>query len=205
MAHADRDMKGESGEHRVFRQYLMERAHVPESEFERMIPFLRVRTFPKGERLLSKGKVNQHIYFVQKGLLRYYSIDAKGREHILQFAPENWWVSDRHNLSTQVPSELFIDAHEPTSVVLLDQTFIEHASEISEAFRSYQQNILMRHIQQLYHRIHMLIGHTAMERYQEFLATYPDLTQRVPQWMIASYLGLTPEGLSRIRRERVKK
>ena len=193
-----------TGDHRVFRRYLIERAHVSEADFEQMAPFLRVRTYPKGETLLSKGKVNQLIYFVQKGLLRYYAVDAKGREHILQFAPENWWVSDRHNLRAMAPSEHFIDAHEPTSVVLLDQAFIEHASQISEAFRSYHQNILMRHILQLYHRIHMLIGHSAKERYQEFLATYPDLTQRVPQWMIASYLGLTPEGLSRIRNERAK-
>lgn len=185
----------------IFRQYLIERARVKPEDIERMMPHLAIRSFRKGEILLARGGVNRHIHFVEKGLLRYYAIDAKGKEHVLQFAPETWWLSDRSNLRSLEPSEHFIDAHEDTTAVLLDQAFIEMATELSEEFRTFHQHILQRHILQLYHRIHLLIGHSAKERYLEFLKTYPDLSQRVPQWMIASYLGITPEGLSRIRRE----
>lgn len=185
-----------------FYLYLTQKANVAQADADALLRLCETRTYSKGELLLARGGINQHIFFVESGLLRYYSIDSKGKEHILQFAPENWWLSDRNNLCSNAPSDYFIDAYEETVVVLLNQAFIDRAVEISEEFRSYHQHILQRHISQLYHRINLLIGRSATERYLEFLKTYPNITQRVPQWMIASYLGITPEALSRIRRER---
>jgi CRP-like cAMP-binding protein len=184
-----------------FHKYLTERALIKQEDFEKLLPFFSVKRYTKGEVLLSKGSISRYIFFVEEGLLRFYSIDKDGKEHILQFAPETWWLTDRNNLCSDEPSEYFIDVYEDTTVVLLNHDFILKASEISPEFRAFHEHILQRHIKQLYHRINMLIGVPAKECYLEFIKTYPNIIQRVPQWMIASYLGITPEFLSRIRKE----
>lgn len=158
------------------------------------------KTYTKGTVIVQKGQVSPYAYFVEKGLLRLYALDEQGKEHILQFAPEFWWLSDRNNLCNQVASDYYIDALEDTTVLLINHDFIVQACRVSPAFRQFHEDLLQRHINQLYRRIYSLIGTSAKERYLDFLGRYPDLTQRVPQWMIASYLGITPEGLSRVRR-----
>lgn len=184
-----------------FHKYLTEKAHVKQMDFERLLPYFSVKRYGKGQILLSKGSISKHIFFVEEGLLRFYSVHENGKEHILQFAPENWWLSDRNNLSGEEPSEYFIDAYEDTTVVLLSHDFLLKATETSAEFRVFQENLLHRHIKQLYRRVNLMIGAQAKERYLEFLKTYPSIIQRVPQWMIASYLGITPESLSRVRKE----
>ena len=184
-----------------FYTYLKETVQVQSDDLDILTKWMEKKKVRKGDVLLRNGQVCQHVFFVEKGVLRFYSIDEAGKEHILQFATENWWMADRNNLCDQQPSEYFIDAVEDSDVVLINQEFIEKASEISPEFRSFHEKILQKRIQTLYHCIHLLIGATAKERYLDFLRTYPELFQRVPQWMIASYLGITPEGLSRVRKE----
>jgi CRP/FNR family transcriptional regulator, anaerobic regulatory protein len=184
-----------------FYNYLINNALVKESDFEKLSMYFSVSHYTKGDILIQKGSITQHIFFVEKGLLRFYSIDEKGKEHILQFAPENWWISDRNSLCSNEPSEYFIDAYEDTSVILLNQEFILKATEISKEFRAFHESLLHKHINQLYRRINSLISTPAKDRYSEFIKTYPNISQRVPQWMIASYLGITPEALSRVRKE----
>ena len=140
------------------------------------------------------------MFFVEIGLLRLYSIDEAGKEHIIQFAPENWFMSERESLYFGNPSDFFIDTLEDTEVVIFDQNFVEKASEISPEFRNYNEYILQNHIRQLQNRINLLVSATAESRYLDFIKLYPDLTLRIPQWMIASYLGVTPESLSRVRK-----
>lgn len=190
-------------EHRFdnFHKYLTQEALVKQQDFENLLPFISIEQFSKGQILLSKGSINHHIFFVEEGLLRFFSIDKHGKEHILQFATKNWWLTDRNNLCNNEPSEYYIDAYEDTYVVLLNHEFILNATEISKEFRIYHEYILQNHIRQLYRRIDLLISTSAKECYLEFLKTYPNLIQRVPQWMIASYLGITPESLSRVRKE----
>jgi CRP-like cAMP-binding protein len=170
------------------------------TEMPLLAPYVSPKTYAKGTIILQKGQVSPYAYFVEKGLLRLYALDAQGKEHILQFAPEFWWLSDRNNLCNQVASDYYVDALEDTTVLLINHDFIVQACQISPTFRQFHEDLLQRHINQLYKRILLLIGTTAKERYLDFLTRYPDLTQRVPQWMIASYLGITPEGLSRVRR-----
>ena len=184
-----------------FHKYMTEQAHVNEKDFETLLSLFSVKDYTKGQILLHKGNISRHIYFVEQGLLRFYSIGEDGKEHILQFASENWWLTDRNNLCSDEPSEYFIDAYEDSIIVLLNHDFIQKASEISKEFRAFHEHILQKHIKQLYHRINLLIGSPAKESYLEFTRTYPNIIQRVPQWMIASYLGITPEFLSRIRKE----
>jgi CRP-like cAMP-binding protein len=186
-----------------FQKYLIEKANLSEAEITSLLPYFSLKHVKKGHVLLAEGGIAHHAYFVESGLLRLYSVDNQGKEHLLQFAPENWWLSDRNDLSSAEPSAYYIDAYENTTVVLLNQDFVQKAAAISSAFRVFHDQILQRHINQLYHRVNMLIGASAKDRYLHFLQRYPNITQRVPQWMIASYLGIAPESLSRVRKELV--
>lgn len=185
-----------------FSSYLQDNASLSEDTIHELLPFCKIQNLTRGEILLAEGAMNRHFYFVESGLIRLYSISRDGREHVLQFAPENWWLSDRNHLRHSEPSAYFIDAIEDSSVVLLDQDFINRALSVSNAFSLFHEDLLQRHINQLYRRINLLIGATATERYHAFLSDYPNIFMRVPQWMVASYIGITPEALSRIRSQR---
>lgn len=184
-----------------FNRYLKNDAGVTEEQFKQVEKLIKRKNLEQKEILLNKGQICKNFFYVEEGLLRFYSIDKKDKEHILEFAPEKWLVLDRASYYFDEPSEFYIDAIEQTTVVVLDEEFINIASEISPQFRKYNERILQNHIRHLQNRIHLLIGANAKERYLNFLEKYPDLTLRVPQWMIASFLGITPESLSRVRRE----
>lgn len=162
-------------------------------------------TVSKNEFLLRAGEVCKGTYFVEKGLLRMYSIDKNGKEHIIQFAPEKWLISDRSSLHFNEKSDYYIEAVEESLVLLLDADFF---TNINLHFPSTSENndlLLQKHIRNLQNRVNSLLSDTAEERYLDFIRMYPDILQRVPQWMVASYLGITPESLSRVRKELAKK
>lgn len=149
--------------------------------------------FKKGELIQRKGELNSKIYIVKSGLLRSYSIDEKGKEHLFMFAPEDWIIAD--GIPPDAPSELFIDAIEDTLAIVLEKE--------KEKRQDHQK--LLNRIGVLQKRIILLMSASAIERYEHFIETYPDIVQRVPQRMIASYLGITPEALSKVKGERKKK
>ena len=139
------------------------------------------------------------------GCLRSYVIDGKGKEHIVQFAPEDWWLADNTSLMSGTPSQYFIDAVEDSILLLIDppshQRIIERIPGYAASFRTG----LQRHAAAKDQRIVNSLSASAEERYQEFLRTYPSIALRVPQWMLASYLGVSPETLSRIRKSLSRK
>ena len=188
-----------------FTRYLKEHAGITVEQLQEFEGEIQKRNIEKDEILLDKGQVCDHFFYVEQGLLRFYSIGKDGKEHILEFAPEKWLVVDRASFYFDEPSEFYIDAIEQTTVAVLDEEFINIASEISPQFRKYNERILQNHIRHLQNRINRLIGTSAEERYLEFLKKYSEITSRVPQWMIASFLGITPESLSRVRRELANK
>ena len=153
---------------------------------------MKKSTVKKGQILQRKGELNSKIYVVQSGLLRSYAIDDKGKEHIMMFAPEGWILAD--HVPPEEPSELFIDALEATSVTILEKDK-EDSPDVAKMLKRF--NVLQK-------RILLLISATAIERYEHFIKTYPDIVQRVPQRMIASYLGITPEALSKVKGKRRK-
>lgn len=155
----------------------------------------------KSAFLLKEGEICRHSFYVEKGLLRYYSIDAKGKEHIIQFAPEGWFVGDRESIFFNKPSQYFIQALEESHVVMIGDDLICTISKADEKFAVFNNHLLHNHIRNLQHRINMLLSATAEERYLDFIKIYPDILLRVPQTMVASYLGITPESLSRVRKE----
>ena len=146
----------------------------------------------KGQILQRKGELKTKIYIVKSGLLRSYVIDKKGKEHIFLFAPENWIMTDCTPMNQ--PSKLFIDALEDSKLNVLEKG---NEDEIE------LQKILNR-LEALQNRIIMMMSSKTIERYEHFIKTYPNVTQRVPQRMIASYLGITPEALSKVKGNRKK-
>ena len=146
----------------------------------------------KGQILQHRGELNTSVYIVKSGLLRSYSIDEKGKEHIFMFAPEGWLVADA--TSPDKPGDLFIDALE-------DSVVIQKTKDVT---LEHQADKLIKRLEVLQQRVIMLMSASALERYEHFIATYPDIVQRVPQRMIASYLGITPEALSTVKRQRQK-
>ncbi len=153
----------------------------------------------KGQVLLKKGELYGKTYFVKQGCLRSYSVDEKGKEHIFMFAPEGWIISANESLLPNTPAELYIDAIEASEIEVFDREFMARFEESPTVPRPVFAKLVKR-MAVLQRRIIMLMSATALERYQDFLATYPEMAQRVPQKMIASYLGITPEALSKIRR-----
>ncbi|MGB2128235.1 MAG: Crp/Fnr family transcriptional regulator [Flavicella sp.] len=147
----------------------------------------------KGQILQRAGELKTKVYKVESGLLRSYTIDAKGKEHVYQFAPENWIIADAVPATSL--GDLFIDCLEDAVVTELPKNFealFQDPLKVARRFEVFQKRIIM------------LMSASASERYASFLETYPGIVQRVPQKMIASYLGITPEALSRIRKQKSK-
>lgn len=184
-----------------FSTYLTSNTDLDEAMIRELVNQCMKKSVVKGTYLLRQGETCEYSVYVEKGLLKQFAIDDQGKEHILQFAPENWIVSDRASTYFHQPSEYFIQAIEDSQVVLFDEAFILQLAKTNASFLEFNHRLLHSHIRQLQRRILQLQSATASERYQHFVKVYPDLLLRVPQVQIASYLGITPESLSRVRRE----
>ena len=160
--------------------------------------------FNKGDILQREGENCSNTFFVKKGLLRSYTIDEKGKEHIFTFAPENWVIADIESQEFNQPAKLFIDCVEESEVIILDRSLLIK-SELNIDQLKNSVNLLSRRVAVLQRRVIMLMSASAKERYELFLETYPNIPNRVPQRMIASYLGITPQALSTIRGEMTRK
>jgi CRP-like cAMP-binding protein len=184
----------------VLRAYLADRASFSEADFEVVQAALFFKSLRPGEFLQRGGEVTRFAAFVARGCLRNYVIDPKGKEHIVQFAPETWWLADSTSWNKGTPSPYFIDAIEESDLLLLDgtshQALVDRVPGYAAAFRTG----LQRHAAAKDQRIVSALSGTAEERYREFLRVYPSIALRVPQTMLASYLGMTPETVSRIRK-----
>jgi CRP-like cAMP-binding protein len=160
-----------------------------------------LKNLRKRQYLLQDGDVCKYVAFVNKGLLRSYLVDVKTNERIIQFAPEGWFISDLHSFLTNENSHLNIDAIENSELVLISKAAHEHLEKVVPEF--FKFNYLQyrgAYISQ-HKRLTDMFILTAEEKYIKLLNIYPDILQRVPQHMIASYLGLTPETLSRVRKK----
>ena len=184
----------------VLRTYLEARAEFSEDDFAFIRQTFLHRHLSAGEFLQRAGDIAQHAVFVASGCLRNYVIDPKGKEHIVQFAPETWWLADATSLRDRTPSTYFIDAIEDSDLLLIDgpshQTLVDRVPGYAAAF----SKGLQRHAAAKDQRIVASLSATAEDRYLEFLRVYPSIARRVPQSMLASYLGVTPETVSRIRK-----
>ncbi|GGE98978.1 cAMP-binding domain of CRP or a regulatory subunit of cAMP-dependent protein kinases [Chishuiella changwenlii] len=155
----------------------------------------------KNEFIMVPGEYSEDYYFVESGVIRSYTIDENGKEHVLQFGTENWIVSDRNSAFCKQQSKFYIQAIEDSKVILLNEKLTNLISSLNPDYLAAQNKLVQNHVRSLQDRINLLLGATAKTRYLEFMRLYPNQLNRIPQWMIASYLGITPESLSRVRKE----
>ncbi|MFT5071765.1 MAG: CRP-like cAMP-binding protein [Chitinophagales bacterium] len=161
------------------------------------------KVYKKGEVLQTEGKSNAQAFYVKSGLLRTYTIDEKGKEHVFMFAPEGWIIADLESFEFNQPAKLFIDCMENSEVVIFERTLLGNLN-LNKQQLSKNIQLLSRRVAVLQRRVIMLMSATAKQRYEFFIETYPELTNRVSQRMIASFVGITPEALSKIRGEIAK-
>ncbi len=154
--------------------------------------------------LLRAGEVCNFEGYVLKGCIREYFIDAKGVEVTLEFATEDWWVSDITSFEQQTPAMMFIEALEDCELLVLSREskdeLLQKVPKLERMFRL----MIQRHLAVLQQRLLRTISSSAGDQLEEFLKKYPTLPNRVPQQYIASYLGITPEFLSKLRRRGMK-
>lgn len=180
--------------------------HIPLNAEERELvtELFKPRLYRKKQYVLQEGDVCNQFNFVVRGCLRIYKIDEKGNTHIIQFAPENWWMNDIRSFHKKQPSELNIDALEDTMVLQISHenliTLYKSAPKFDRIFRVLLENSFVT----LQNRLLQNISSTAEERYISFTQTYSQLSNRLSQTQIASFLGITPEFLSRLRNRLVK-
>ena len=189
----------------TFRKYLEDKISLTEQNFDLIESVSTIKKLRKRQYLLQEGDICRFNAFVCKGFLRYYYVDDKGQEHILQFAPENYWTGDRESLDAELPSKYNIDAIEDSEILLIKKNDFEMLFKTIPAFNDFVNKIIKKNLLVLQERIHVSITHTAEEKYTNFITKYPSITNRVPQHMIASYLGISAETLSRVRKQSTQK
>jgi CRP-like cAMP-binding protein len=163
-------------------------------------PETQTRILKKGEFLQRAEALKAPAIYVKKGLLRSYIIDNSGKDHIYMFASEGWIIGDIEAIEYDQPAQLFIDCLEDSEVLLFNNKSLFKADLSREQIEENVQ-LLSRRIGRLQRRVLMLMGAPAIDRYKYFLEIYPELPNRVPQKMIASYLGIMPQTLSTLRKK----
>jgi CRP-like cAMP-binding protein len=181
--------------------YFQQRITLTTEEISLLESVFIPRHLEKGELLLREGEIAKYGAFIAKGCLRSYVVDNKGKEHIVQFAPENWWLSDTNSMIQKIPTLFFMDALEPSDLLLLDLPSHQKLIQSIPGYAATFQAGFQKHVASKDRRIIATLIAAAEERFQNFLDTYPTIVQRVPQHMLASYLGVSPETLSRIRKK----
>jgi len=155
----------------------------------------------KGEEILAEDSLRKQHIFVLDGCLRsFYKMDS-GKEVTLQFAIKNWWIGDYMTLYKDDKSVLSIDGITKSEVLLIDKEELEQLYKEHPEFETFQRKNFERHIAAQQRRILSLLSLSAAEKYREFINQYPDFAQIIPNFQIASYLGITAESLSRVRKE----
>ena len=176
----------------------------PEAE-EFLYSISKEKTLPKGEVLIRQGQAVKKTFFVTAGCLRSFCTDKNGKEHTLQFAIKNWWISDYIAIHNDEPATLTVECLTESNIIEFNAKELDEIHTRFPEFESYQRHNLERHVVSLHKRILNQLQLSAPERYDLFLKQYPDIEQYTRNFHIASYLGITQESLSRIRVEKAKK
>ena len=173
-------------------------------ETDYFISILHTKKLRKRQHVLHEGEICRYEYFVNKGCLRAYHVDDKGLEHVAQFAIEDWWTGDMYSFLTSTPARLNIDAIEDSEMIYFDKPSLEklyiEVPKFERFFRMLVQNAFIA----TQRRVIETVSMNADQRYCNFIERYPKMEQRLPLKQIASYLGITPESLSRIRSNYIK-
>jgi CRP-like cAMP-binding protein len=170
-----------------------------------LFSLLHEKKLSRKQFLVREGEISDITAFVIKGCLRSYSVDKNGFEHIVQFAPAGWWIADIYSLISQQPGKLFIDALEDSEMYLLKRKDQEKLFSRHPVFERFFRIITENSIAANHGRLMDYMGLSAEERYKGFCERYPTLMKKLPQKQIASYIGVTPEFLSKMKKNLLRK
>lgn len=176
-----------------------------EAEVAVLTSRLTERKIKRKQYILQEGDTCKYFTYVVEGCFKMYGVDHSGSEHNLVFAAEDDWIADIDSLHKEKPSKLYIEAIEPSTILQISKGDLWYLYTNFPKFdRNFRVIIEDKYIE-LQNRLLQTFSQTAQERYESFLEQYPNLANRLPNTQIASYLGITPEFLSKIRNERLKK
>jgi CRP-like cAMP-binding protein len=184
----------------ILRKNIEAKVEICDQDFDDIIKYFTFKKLRKKQFFLNQGDVCSHLVFVNSGCLRSYLIDEKGQERIIQFAIEDSWISNMTSMMSGEPSLLDIDAMEDSELLIISKGNREELFQKVPKFESYFRILHQQSFIEQQKRITSAIIHSANEKYMDFIDRYPKLCNRVPQHMIASYLGISPETLSRSRK-----
>jgi CRP-like cAMP-binding protein len=188
--------------HELILRNISRHISLSEAEEKYFLTLLKPRSLRKRQYLLQAGDVCRYESFVTKGCLRAYTVDANGEEHIAMFAVEDWWISDLYSFLTGTPATQHIEALEESEVFQIEKNDLEKLYVEVPKFDRFMRILLQNAFVANQQRILASISQTAEEQYLGFIKKYPTLEQRIAQHQIASYLGITPETISRIRKKK---
>lgn len=176
-----------------------------DAEFQQLRDCLKLVQVEKKQLLVAEGNVCNYLYFVETGILHSYVVDTQGDMHTVQFGFEGHWISDLYSFLSGKPALFNVEALENTTVWAIQNTDYEKMCCQIHKFEHFFRKLLQNAYIQAQHRIAKAFSEDAEKRYLTLIQMQPDLLQRVPQYLIASYLGIKPQSLSRIRQNLLKK
>ena len=185
----------------LIKNILKRNIHLTPEEIKILQSKFTHKHFRKHQYILQQGELSRFENFIVTGLTRTYEVDEKGQEHILQFGMEDWWIGDMYSFLSGKPSAFNIDCLEDTEVLRITKPNLELLYSEVPKMNQYFRLLLEKALIATNQRIIASLRKTAAERYLEFLEKYPRIDQRVSNHQIASFLGITPQSLSRVRRD----
>lgn len=188
----------------VFGKYLRQKVDISDEDLEIIRAASVERKLRKWQSILHEGEVWRSNCFIASGCCRLYRFDKEGTDHTLRFGVENWWITDQESFNQEKPSEYNIEALAATTVIIWTKDKWEELLRTIPSLKSFNEKLTANAYEASQRRIFYLISYSATEKYFEFQKTYPSVFNRVPLHMVASYLGISRETLSRIRKEYAK-
>ena len=185
----------------LFKKHIEKFIVINEEEFSEVLSFFQVEQVQKKQNVMVEGQVCKYHYFVLRGCLRKFFVNEKGIEQTTEFAIENWWLTDNKAFEQRLPTEFFIQAVEPSEVLRIDNLSQEQLLRAFPKMERYFRFIYQRAFAASQMRIKYLYGLSKEAFYHHLNEQHPEFVQRMPQYLIASYLGFTPEYLSEIRKK----
>lgn len=186
-----------------FKAHLAKFIQVSDDEYADILSYFHFQTVRKKENLLTEGQNCKSLFFVLNGILRKFFINEKGGEQTTEFAIENWWMTDHFAFLNQSKTEFYIQAVEKTTILVIHREAQERLLNQHPVMERYFRCIYQKSFAASQMRIKFLYDYSREELYHYFRRSQPEFLQRVPQYLIASYLGFTPEYLSEIRRKSI--
>ena len=183
--------------------HISKRIFLEDDEFEHFLSFFSPKIVKKRQYIIQPDFIPSHRNFVTKGAMRAYIIDASGNEHTIQFAIENWWITDYNAYIYQKPATMFVMAQEDSTILQVNHENETKLKALNPKFETFFRIMAERSTAYMQRRVIERLTLSAEERYRQFLDKYPLMVNRFPQYSIASYIGVTTEFLSRMRKDRL--